>query len=62
MTNHALVQHFLRRLGVRNDLALPDVGCVPARYSSLMVFYRSSDYHYLLRRVSNMIVDECHCR
>jgi len=62
MTNHGLVQYFLQRLGVRNDIELPDSSCVPERYSSLTIFYRSSDYNYLIRRVPNMIVDECHCR
>ena len=62
MTNHALLQYFLQRLGVRNDIDLPKAGCVPARYSSLTIFYKSSDYNYLIRRLPNMIVDECHCR
>ena len=62
MTNHAVIQYFLQRLGVRNDIELPEVGCVPDHYSSLMIFYKSSEYHYLIRRVPNMIVEECHCR
>ncbi|UJR20492.1 hypothetical protein I4U23_023620 [Adineta vaga] len=62
MTNHALLQYFLQRLGIRNDLDLPKAGCVPDRYSSLNVFYKSSDYNYLIRRLPNMIVDACHCR
>lgn len=62
MTNHALLQHFLQRLGIRNDVELPRAGCVPERYSPLQVFYKSSDYNYLLRHLPNMIVDACHCR
>ncbi|CAF1029554.1 unnamed protein product [Adineta ricciae] len=62
MTNHALLQHFLQRLGIRNDLDLPKASCVPDRYSSLSVFYKSSDYNYLIRRLPNMIVDACLCR
>ncbi len=62
MTNHALLEHFLQRLGVRNDLDLPKTGCVPDRYSSLTIFYKSSDYHYLIRRLPQMIVEACHCR
>ncbi|CAF0964527.1 unnamed protein product [Rotaria sp. Silwood1] len=62
MTNHALLQHFLQRLGIRNDINLPKAGCVPERYSSLTMFYKSSDYNYLIRRLPNMIVEACHCR
>ena len=62
MTNHAFFQYFIQRLGIRNDLDLPKVSCVPERYLSLTIFYKSSDYHYLIRRLPNMIVDACHCR
>ena len=62
MTNHALLEYFLQRIGIRNDLDLSSTSCVPERYSSLMIFYKSSDYHYLIRRLPNMIVDACHCR
>lgn len=62
MTNHALLEYFLHRIGIRNDLDLSSTNCVPERYSSLMIFYKSSDYHYLIRRLPNMIVDACHCR
>jgi hypothetical protein len=62
MTNHALLHYFLQRLGIRNDMNLPEAGCVPRRYSSLIVFYKSSDYNYLIRRLPNMIVEACHCR
>ncbi|CAF2071330.1 unnamed protein product [Rotaria magnacalcarata] len=62
MTNHAFLEYFLQRLGIRNDLNLPKAGCVPERYASLTVFYKSSDYNYLIRRLPNMIVEACHCR
>ncbi|CAF1200222.1 unnamed protein product [Adineta steineri] len=62
MTNHALLQYFLQRLGIRNDIELPKAGCVPERYSFLNVFYKSSDYNYIIRRLPNMIVDACQCR
>jgi len=62
MTNHALLQYFLKRLDIRNDVDLPKIGCVPERYSSLTIFYKSSDYNYLIRRLPNMIVEACHCR
>lgn len=62
MTNHALVQYFLQRLDVRNDIDFPEACCVPQRYSSLMIFYKSSEFHYLIRRLPKMIVEECHCR
>lgn len=62
MTNHAILQHFLLRLGIRNDLNIPKASCAPERYSSLIVFYKSSEYNYLIRRLPNMIVEACHCR
>ncbi|CAF1522373.1 unnamed protein product, partial [Didymodactylos carnosus] len=61
-TNHALLQSMIRRLGVRSDTQLPAICCNPEKYSSLPVFYKSSEQNYFIRLLPDMIIDSCHCR
>lgn len=62
MTNHAFLRMVHHALASdRVDEVLPAPSCVPARYNTLSILYRTDNDTYELRNVNEMIAVSCGC-
>ncbi|XP_038599271.1 bone morphogenetic protein 7-like [Tachyglossus aculeatus] len=61
ITNHATLQSFLVRMGLRLDHEFPHPCCVPDKLSPINLLYYDDDNNVVLKVFQDMVADRCGC-
>lgn len=58
-TNHSILQTLVKSI---NPRAASNVCCVPTKLSAITMLVRDGQNHVVLKKLENMVVEECGCR